>query len=165
MSNCPGSSWGLFPPRPLRVPLTIPAKWPVRRLVTPPGMAAWGQGGGDFSKADGSGLLCCDLETGFYRIAPYYVLSKPLEVWQWEDGFLPSLVTKTSTSHFDCSGLTKWHQSDWIRLAHVRRYSETRTRTSRLLACLALTTTPGGCSFSENTRLREVRCHGHTAHL
>ena len=151
----------------MRVPLTILAKWLVRRLVTPPGRAVWGQRGGDFSKAGASGLLCCDLETGLYRIAPYYMFSTPLEVWQWEDGFMHSLVSKPSTSHFDCSGLTKWKQNTWIKLARVRRHSGARTRTSRVLSYLALTTTPAGYSFCENIRLREVRYlgHGHTAHL
>lgn len=90
--------------------------------MTPPGRAVWGQGAGDFSKAGGSGLLCCDLETGLYRIALYYVLSTPLEVWQREDGFMHSLVTKSSTSHFDCSGLTTWQQYNCIKLARVRRH-------------------------------------------
>lgn len=54
-----------------------------------------GAAGGDFSKADASGLLCCcDLETGLYRIARATHVLHTLEVWQWEDGFMHSLVSK-----------------------------------------------------------------------
>lgn len=65
-----------------------------------------------------------------------------------DDGFTHSFVMKTSTSRFDYSALTWQHENSWIKLAHVRKYSKSKTQDIVCVLLLTLTTT---------LRLRGVR--------
>lgn len=88
------------------------------------------------------------------------------EASRWDDEFTHSLVIKTSTSAFDYSALTKWHQDSWIKLAHVRRYYEIKT-----ISCVFLLfkshnhpVDAEGCLCKLRLRVVWLLGQGHTAY-